>query len=84
MHINKKLIQQVKENSLLLDNSSIDVTYGDRCKGKYVVFHKGKYTIVDSFSEAVDYGLKVFGKDVGFVVRQIGNVSHTLSTLVTV
>jgi hypothetical protein len=59
----------VKENAAELDKRMPMLLKA--VKGKFATFNKGTLLLRESYENALNVGLSVFGKDVGFVVREI-------------
>ncbi len=76
----EKLEKEVIEQSSLLDKSM--KFYFKTHKNKFVVFYKGTAEFCDSFGEAINKGLEIFGEEKGFVVGEVSNRTQVLSTLV--
>jgi len=76
----KTLEKQVKTNAAALDNKMPGLI--KKHSGKYVLYHDGKITIVDTFDAAVKLGIKTYGSHTGFVARKIMATTPVLSALV--
>lgn len=76
----KKLENQVKKNSALLDKTLDSLIKGN--KDKYIVFHDGVHVVAESFGEGVDLGIEKFGEETGFVVKKASKLLPVLSALV--
>ncbi len=67
----KKLESEVKNNSFLLDKEFPELLRTHF--NSYVLFNNGEKRFYDSFKDAVFSGEKIYGDNVGFVVRKITN-----------
>jgi len=77
----KKMEKEVLENSLLLDKKmkSFCVTSN---KDKYIVFNQGEHKIVNTLKEGLEIGIKDFGKETGFVIKEISKTIPVFSSLI--
>ena len=78
----KSLEEEVMKNSLLLEKEWKSILKDKEYKDMYVVFHDKKKVFTLIFEDAIKKGIKVFGNDVGFVVKKVTNESVTFSNLV--
>ena len=77
----KKLENQVKINSLILDEKL--ASYIKKHKDEYIVFNDGEAEFTSTFKEGVNKGLEKYGENVGFVVKKVTKRTPIFSSLVT-
>jgi hypothetical protein len=73
--------EQVMRNGVMLDPVVKELLGSKR--GKYIVFHEGKYAIANDFPSAQQLGESLFGSGTGFAIRLIEDTQPMLSEHVT-
>ena len=76
----KKLEKEVINNSLQLEKKMPSLL--NKYKNKFIVYNKGECHYETSFEKGVEYGIKHFGENVGFVVKKITKQIPTFPSLV--